>query len=55
MTARATPLALRPRAAVFRWITYYNHRRLHSMLGYLAPVRVEQHYGAEQIGSDLAA
>jgi putative transposase len=43
------------RTAVFRWIAYYNYRRLHSTLGYLAPVEWEQQHSNQQIGSALAA
>ncbi len=30
------------RRAVMDWMAFYNHRRLHSSLGYLSPVRSEQ-------------
>lgn len=32
------------RRAIFRWINRYNHRRLHSSLGYQTPIEWEQHY-----------
>ena len=31
------------------WITYYNHRRLHSTLGYASPMAFEQKWLASQI------
>jgi putative transposase len=43
------------RQAVFRWFGWYNHRRLHSTLGYLSPVEWEQQHCKDRIGSDLAA
>ncbi|MGH8896787.1 MAG: IS3 family transposase [Egibacteraceae bacterium] len=43
------------RAAIFRWIAYYNNHRLHSTLGYLAPAEWELQHCEDQIGSDLAA
>lgn len=43
------------RAAIFRWIGYYNNRRLHSTLGYLAPVEWELQHCEGQIGPDLGA
>jgi putative transposase len=41
------------RRAIFAWINRYNHRRLHSSLGYLPPVAWEQQYRQPQ--ADLAA
>lgn len=34
---------------VMDWITFYNHRRLHSTLGYTSPMAFEQKWLAEQI------
>jgi putative transposase len=42
------------RGAIFAWINYYNHRRLHSACGYQPPVEYEQSK-PEPIGSPLAA
>jgi putative transposase len=36
------------RRAIFAWINRYNHRRLHSSLGYLPPVEWEQLYRRHQ-------
>lgn len=41
------------RRAIFAWIISYNHRRLHSSLGYLPPVEWEHHY--RQAQADQAA
>ena len=41
------------RRAIFAWIHTYNHRRLHSSLGYLPPVEWENQYRQPQ--ADLAA
>lgn len=41
------------RRAIFTWINRYNHRRLHSSLGYLPPVEWEAKY--RQLSADLAA
>ena len=41
------------RRAIFAWINRYNHRRLHSSLGYLPPIEWEQLYRQPQ--ADLAA
>ena len=34
---------------VMDWITFYNHRRLHSTLGYTSPMAFEQKWLAQQI------
>lgn len=41
------------RRAIFAWINTYNHRRLHSSLGYMPPVEWEHHYRHPQ--ADQAA
>ena len=41
------------RRAIFAWINTYNHRRLHSSLGYVAPIEWEHQYRQPQ--ADLAA
>ena len=41
------------RRAIFAWINRYNHRRLHSSLGYLPPIEWEQLY--RQPRADQAA
>ena len=33
---------------VIDWLTFYNHRRLHSTLGYVSPMRFEQNWHAGQ-------
>jgi transposase InsO family protein len=37
------------RRAIFAWINRYNHRRLHSSLGYLPPIEWEQLYRQPQV------
>jgi transposase InsO family protein len=34
---------------VMDWLTFYNHRRPHSMLGYVSPMRYEQNWFASQL------
>lgn len=34
--------------AVMEWLTFYNHRRLHSTLGYVSPMQFEQSWHAAQ-------
>jgi putative transposase len=43
------------RRAIFAWINYYNHRRLHSACSYLPPAEYEQRFRPEPLGSPLAA
>ncbi len=47
------------RQAIFVWINYYNHQRLHSACQYRTPVEYEQHLGnqpdPEALASPLAA
>ena len=35
-------------AIVRRWLTFYNHKRLHSTLGHVSPMRFEQRWNAAQ-------
>ena len=41
------------RRAIFAWVNTYNHRRLHSSLGYIPPVEWEANY--RQPATGLAA
>jgi putative transposase len=34
---------------VIDWLTFYNHRRLHSTLGYISPMQFEKNWFAEQL------
>lgn len=33
---------------VMNWLTFYNHRRLHSTLGYVSQMQFEKSWGAAQ-------
>ena len=33
---------------VIDWMSFYNHRRLHSTLDYVSPMQFEQHWHATQ-------
>jgi len=39
----------RAMAEVINWLTYYNHRRRHSKLGYISPMKFEQNWFAAQL------
>ena len=47
IATRVWPPALRPRKAVFAFITYYNQDRLHSTLKYRTPYKVRVCYGQD--------
>ena len=34
---------------VIDWLTFYNHRRLHSTLGYISPMKFEENWHAGQV------
>jgi transposase InsO family protein len=34
---------------VIDWMTFYNHRRIHSTLGYVSPMQFEQSWLAVQL------
>jgi putative transposase len=34
---------------VIDWLMFYNHRRLHSTLGYISPMKFEQNWLAAQL------
>ena len=34
---------------VIDWLTFYNHRRLHSTLGYVSPMQFEKRWDAAQL------
>ena len=40
---------------VMDWLTFYNHRRLHSSLGYVSPMTFEQRWTAAQQQTNKAA
>ena len=31
------------------WMTFYNHRRIHSTLGYVSPMQLEKSWNAAQL------
>lgn len=34
---------------VIGWMTFYNHRRIHSTLGYVSPMQFEKSWNAAQL------
>ncbi|MDE2388326.1 MAG: IS3 family transposase [Betaproteobacteria bacterium] len=38
-----------PMDEVIDWLNYYNHRRLHSALNYISPMKFEQNWFVAQL------
>mgnify|MGYP003527889141 CR=1 FL=1 len=53
MSVYGVPVRTVARRAIFAWINTYNHRRLHSSLGYIPPVEWENQHRHPQ--ADQAA
>ena len=34
---------------IINWMTFYNHRRIHSTLGYVSPMQFEKSWNAAQL------